>query len=144
MTATLVDVSLTEPTDWTYIAEGGASLVVRYVGSPSSTFSGRVLRLRKRPTQPKTSTTLADGIEQDILNFQSDVIAKLLPPGAAPVLQLALVEQAWLEILGERMEPFRPERRREADSIDTSRPYAILAPNLIGETGVSIEIKVSW
>jgi inositol-pentakisphosphate 2-kinase len=142
MFSALVDTSLTEAKYWSYIAEGGASIVVRYMGVANSTFTGHVLRLRKRPISPATSSKAAEDVEQKSLRFQADVIAKLLPPDAVPVLHLALVEQAWLEELAIHIESARPPTRRAVDCIDIDRPYAILAPNLISDTGVSIEIKV--
>jgi inositol-pentakisphosphate 2-kinase len=142
MVTTLVDVTFTESEDWTYIAEGGASVVVRYIGEANPSFSGRVLRLRKRPIGLTNPPTTAPDLEQNVLKFQTDVIATLLPPGAAPSLHLALVEQSWLGRLAAYIEPSRPAERRSVACIDVTRPYAILALNLIDDTGVCIEIKV--
>jgi inositol-pentakisphosphate 2-kinase len=140
----LVDVSATEPEDWTYVAEGGASLVVRYSGTPNPTFTGRVLRIRKCPLGAAVSTTLADGIEQEIIHFQGDIVTRLLPSGSVPLLVLALVEPPWLDALAKRVEGERPLARQAIDRIDSSRSYAILAPNLIDPAGISVEIKVPF
>jgi inositol-pentakisphosphate 2-kinase len=144
MSGALVDITTTRPKDWKYVAEGGASLVVRYVGPPSATLSSRVLRVRKRPIATSVkSTTLSEGIEQEILNFQADIVSSILPHGCIPILHPAIVDPTWLEELAARTELMRPLARREVDCIDVSRPYAIVAPNLIGEMGVTVEIKVS-
>lgn len=132
------------PTDWKYIAEGGATLVLGYDGPPSPKFSGMVLRLRKSDihTVFEESPQFWSEPNDPIIQFQDEVVELLLSPKNLPRLQPVIVERPWLEQVAARVEAFRPAKRREKDRIDVTRHKAVLATDLVGGKGWAIEIKV--
>jgi inositol-pentakisphosphate 2-kinase len=141
----LPSASATLVEDWSYVAEGGATLVLRYMGAPHADFDGAVLRVRKRPRGAEPDdviSTSEEGLSELLVGFQEDVVAPLLPPDTVPVLRLVEVDPTWLHALASAVDHARPPTRRETDEVDTTRTTAILAPDLIGTSGVVVEIKV--
>lgn len=135
--------------DWSYVAEGGANLVVAYndkTGSKSP-FVGTVLRLRKLAHDAPTSEPLTLTEEDASVAFTDRVIIPLLPPNSTPTLLSIPVSREWLEDMHRHIQPHRPQTRRLVDKIDTDRSYVVLADNLVGSSSddyrqISVEIKV--
>lgn len=137
--------------DWSYLSEGGASILLAYVGKQHSVCSGKVLRIRKtfaphlpgsrNPETPDTFENPQDDQDPSVV-FQKLVISQLLPEHYLPDVQSVNVTSEWLCKLAVVVEPFRPDvRKRQRQSIDTSRRVAALATNLV-ESGLAVEIKV--
>ena len=142
-------ISQTDPRDWTYIAEGGSTIVFSYDGPRNLHFDGTVVRLRKSPLGPpsdSTSPTLNENAGHDAedptVDFQEHVISRLVPPEFLPHLEHVQVERAWLEKMVSVHDEKRPAKRREKDRIDLKRTKAVLATDLIGSKGWAVEIKV--
>jgi inositol-pentakisphosphate 2-kinase len=141
----LIHLSETKPSDWKYIAEGGSTLVLAYDGDQSSSkFTQQVLRLRKSDIHVVFEESPEFWSEPDdpIIQFQAEVVEKLLPYDCLPHFRVVTVDRSWLEKLAELVEPHRPEARRKKDQIDLTRHKAVLATDLIGGHGWSVEIKV--
>ena len=143
-------ISGTDPHDWEYIAEGGSTIVFSYNGPRNLSFDGMVLRLRKAPhrshsdlTAPtgKEDLTLEDA-EDPAVDFQEQVISRLVPAEFLPHLEHVEVEPVWLEKMIVIHDGKRPAKRRIKDGIDLKRTKAALATNLIGSKGWAVEIKV--
>ncbi|GAA5821654.1 hypothetical protein JCM11491_003223, partial [Sporobolomyces phaffii] len=145
--AELPALSTTRPDDWTYLAEGGANLVLAYSPSPRSSSSSsdspdspyraRVLRLRKRELGGGPRGGRADD------EFHASVIKRLLP-GLAVDLERVSVDRAWLREVVERLGngASRPVERTRADEVDLECESAVVAEDLVGGRGViAVEIK---
>ncbi|KAA1469367.1 hypothetical protein DENSPDRAFT_857844 [Dentipellis sp. KUC8613] len=142
-------VSNTTPSDWKYVSEGGASAVFSYQGPLNPAFDGTALRLRKTSNQRTKNDIRTDVPEENepddpMIQFQRDVIARLIPPQFLVELRVADLERPWLEAFAAYHEPSRPSARREVDSIDVSRKKGILVEDLVGNNGWSVEIKPKW
>lgn len=137
-----------QPEDWVYISEGGATIVFSYKGSPNPDFSGRVLRLRKTPrldTVPDVSHTSIGEEEPDdpSITFLHEVISHFVPGTFLPDLDVVLLDPAWLDVLEQLRDHDRPPERRKKDKIDKWRRKGVLATDLIGgQDTMAIEIKV--
>ena len=131
--------SSTSPTHWSYIAEGGATIVFAYKGPPNDTFSNTVLRCRK-------ATADEEDAEQDdkSVAFQTHVIEAVVSRQLLPHLRNINVDSAWMQELEHLTDLQRPQHRRERASLDCSRSKAVITDNAIGTTGWAAEIKVSW
>lgn len=133
--------STTAPSSWRYTAEGGANLVLSYVGPPS-TFSGKLLRLRKK----KRVVGSGGAIPEDVgIVFGEQVIKPLL--GEEQVVRMEKVEIVtdWLKGIKRMLHEsgVRPKERADEDEIDEERGVVVLAEDLIhGEGVLAIEIKV--
>lgn len=133
---------------WSYIAEGGANLVVGYTGSDPA-FRGRVLRLRKVANESFTPS-ISSQLQDPSVRFTDAVVIPLLPVDATPALvSIQVPSQQWLQDLAQHIQPFRPVKRTQVDRIDLDRKYAVLAEDLVGAAGssgstrqLSVEIKV--
>ncbi|KIJ69157.1 hypothetical protein HYDPIDRAFT_81118 [Hydnomerulius pinastri MD-312] len=139
-------VSVTKPEDWTYVSEGGATIVFSYTGSQSH-FVGKVLRLRKVPNSGATHNRNTDEEEPDdpMIAFQNTIISHLVPKKYLPEMEVVLLDTHWLERLQEVHDDDRPPARREKDKIDTGRSKGILATDLIGGANtLAVEIKPKW
>ena len=150
-------ISLTDPRDWTYIAEGGSTIVFSYDGPRNLHFDGTVVRLRKSPLDPCSDSTPpapkkkagqgAHDADDPTVDFQEHVVSRLVPAEFLPHLEHVQVEQAWLEKMVAIHDEKRPPKRRAKDTIDLKRTRAVLATDLIGSKGWAVEIKVrstSW
>lgn len=136
-------ISETDPHDWTYIAEGGSTIVFSYDGPRNLHFDGTVVRLRKSPLSPPVSgeNTSQDG-DDPTVDFQEHVISRLITPEFLPHLEHVQVERGWLERMTRFHDDRRPAKRRTKDRIDLERTRAVLATDLIGSKGWAVEIKV--
>lgn len=140
-----VSVDATSPTDWRYTAEGGANLVLSYAGPPSSFYSGRLLRLRKRKLQA-SSTSYTETIHDEVdIVFGSDVVKPLLGADQVVESQLVSVSRQWLQTINDELvrNNLRPASRSAVDEIDTNAGVAVLGEDLIhGQNVLAVEIKV--
>ncbi|TFY71861.1 hypothetical protein EVG20_g1145 [Dentipellis fragilis] len=142
-------VSTTTPSDWKYVSEGGATAVFSYQGPPNPAFDGTALRLRKTSNHETKNDIHPDDPEENepddpMIQFQRDVIARLMPPQFLIELRVADLERPWMEAFAAYHEPSRPPARREADSIDVTRKKGIQVEDLVGNEGWSVEIKPKW
>lgn len=149
-TPMVVDVIATDAkNDWSYLAEGSASMVFSYVGPSHPTYNGRVLRLRKAPRQnsrqspPYTPCDIIPAESDDpSIAFQERVMSKLIPKECLPRLQAGRVNFHWLTELASVAELRRPVERAVKDGIDLYGCKAVLATDLVGGSGWAVEIKV--
>ncbi|THH12007.1 hypothetical protein EW145_g304 [Phellinidium pouzarii] len=149
MDPTVASASVTSPSDWRYVSEGGSTIVLSYSGPPHPIFSGTVLRLRKIAIQhsaPEGSNDSNENNEPDdpSIAFQLKVISKLIPPIHLPRLVTVRVDRSWLETLRSLIESVRPSERRSKDTVDVRRHKAVLATDLVGGEGWTVEIKPKW
>lgn len=143
-----ISVSRSSIEDWKYIAEGGSTIVFAYVGPANNLLSNKVLRLRK--VKHQTNGTKEDALapplndlDDPAIVFQQAVIRRLVPDCFLPSLEIVSVDKKWIRLLAEAAEDHRPEARRSVDRIDWDKEAAVLADNLIGGSGLAVEIKVS-
>ncbi|KAG8907179.1 Inositol-pentakisphosphate 2-kinase [Tulasnella sp. 403] len=165
------DATKTSPSEWSYVSEGGATIVFSYSGKPNPDFDGTVLRLRKKEIQPPPKEIfkpldIAEGVdnassEEDnddetsssededepddpTIAFQSRITSKLIPPQHLPRLDPVKVKGHWLKELAKLSQDKRAEARRKADAIDIRKKKAVIATDLIGGEGWAVEIKPKW
>ncbi|KAJ7749519.1 inositol-pentakisphosphate 2-kinase [Mycena maculata] len=139
--------SLTDtlPTDWSYLSEGGATIVFSYKGPSNPSFNGTVLRLRKRVLGSEDEDHHSE-IDFTI-DFQKEIIERLIPRAHLPRLVPVVVGEdagTWLEALAAACEPHRPAERRRTDHIDVKSSNAVLATDLVGGQIIAVEIKPKW
>ena len=127
--------------DWKYVAEGGANLVVAYNRSDSSLVN-TVLRVRKRALDAQRNSSRINTEEDASVAFTDRVILPLLGPNGTPTLTSLRASKAWLQDLSAHIEPSRPPARQMVDEIDTDRAYVVLTDNLLREGVLGVEIKV--
>lgn len=145
----LFDVTETDPRrDWSYLTEGGASVVFAYVGQQHPVCSGKALRVYKTwrqhlagPDLPGSPNVHGEHNEDFLVAFQKSIISQLLPEKYLPDMQSVHVTNEWLFELAVRAEPFRPAVRKQG-VIDNSRKVAVLVTNLV-DKGLAVEIKVN-
>lgn len=138
-------ISKTDPRDWTYIAEGGSTIVFSYDGPRNLHFDGTVIRLRKSLISPSDlipPTSDEPDADDPTVDFQEYVTSRLVPAEFLPHLEHVQVERTWLEKIVSTHHEKRPAKRREKDRIDVERTRAVLATDLIGSKGWAVEIKV--
>ena len=142
--------SETDPRHWTYIAEGGSTIVFSYDGPRNLHFDGTVVRLRKSLVLPPSNVSppvsgekTSQDAEDPTVDFQEHVISRLIPPEFLPHLEHVQVERGWLERMASVHDDQRPAKRRTKDGIDFERTRAVLATDLIGSKGWAVEIKVT-
>ncbi|PKI83549.1 Ipk1p [Malassezia vespertilionis] len=144
--------------DWTYVAEGAANVIVRYTGQPVWPYvnttpgpeHGAVLALRL----PKMRFDVSSTNGYPPLDAYIDkVLSQLIPKEALPTLQCITFTPGtsaltpFLEQLAANIEPFRPEARREAGTIDTAPSFIwamrdwSYAPPRDGVPQLLVEIK---
>lgn len=146
----MANILKTHQSDWKYVSEGGATIVLSYIGPSRIPFDGKVLRLRKSKRQhPEVVDQLRDSRldeapDDPTVDFQSKCMARLIPPEHLPDLETVLLDDHWLEQLALLQDPHRPQSRREEDGIDFTRKKGVLATDLIGGNELSVEIKPKW
>lgn len=133
----------TPPEHWTYIAEGGSTIVFSYSGPRNLHFDGTVIRLRKCPVSQQEGAQVVEEADDPTVDFQKNVIQRVVPGEFLPHLEHVDVEREWLERMVAAHESVRPLKRRQKDQIDLTRTKAVLATDLIGNNGWAIEIKVN-
>lgn len=131
----------TEPSDWSYAAEGGANLVLSYAGPSSSLLTGKAIRLRKRKIGPAV-----DGPAGEVdIRFAQEVVLPLLGVEHVVRMERVDVEPAFLQGIKDALEErgARPIGRRELDEVDVAAECVVLTDDLVhGEGVLAIEIKV--
>ncbi|GAA5953892.1 hypothetical protein JCM3765_000681 [Sporobolomyces pararoseus] len=136
----LPSLSSTRPREWSYLAEGGANLVLSFnSNSIDSPYFGKVLRLRKRQ---KGGSAL--GGQADV-EFNELIIKPLLNQSLA--LERVPIERGWMEEIEKVLEDrgSRPQERKEKDEIDLESEFAVIAEDLGGgESVLAFEIKPKW
>lgn len=145
----MADVRHTDPSNWKYVSEGGATVVFSYAGPPHPKFDGTVLRLRKIPA---TVSRLKNHVQSDYdserddlaVEYQNKCIERLIPPQYLPRLETVVLDRAWLEALVALHDSVRPEERREKGGIDLESKGGVLATDLVGGNWLAVEIKVSF
>jgi len=142
-----IQITDTQPTDWVYVSEGGATIVFSYRGREDPRFDGRVLRLRKTSLLGSGATPCCDIDEEEpddlMVSFQKDVVSQLIPQTFLPELIVVLLNPSWLYLLESLRGRDRPLERRMKDGIDKGRRKGVLATDLIGGEGtIAVEIKV--
>lgn len=159
----LPPIDSTDPTDWHYVAEGGANLVLRYmprdhqpgsVPNQSTAAATELIRVRKRKrddNMPSSDTGQHGRVpysEVDSAEFARDVVAKVLGEGGRMLLveqREERVEASWLDALDGAVsrEGKRAVDRSDVDRIDENAGKVVVCQDLIGGQGVvSVEIKV--
>lgn len=144
---TPTSITETKPEDWTYVSEGGATIVFSYRGPHNVQFSGHVLRLRKVAHGSSDNTLLDTNTEQPddpMIAFQENIISKLVRSEFLPSLGVVLLDEDWLRSLIFLRDGDRPAERRQTDQIDVLRNKGVLATDLIGGTPIALEIKPKW
>ncbi|KAJ7481157.1 inositol-pentakisphosphate 2-kinase [Mycena galericulata] len=135
----------TLPTDWSYISEGGATIVFSYKGPANPFFDGTVLRLRKHALTGEDKEYKQE--KDPTIDFQKKIIERLIPGAHLPRIEHVVVGEdgeTWLEALAAVCEPHRSPERRYKDRIDAKRPNAVLATDLVYGQGIAVEIKPKW
>lgn len=145
----MADIRHTNPSNWKYVSEGGATIVLSYAGPPHPKFDGTILRLRKIPVTLPTPKELAQSdneYERDdpIIEYQSKCIERLIPPQYLPRLETVVLDRSWLEALVALHDSARPEERRKRGGINLEKKKGVLATDLVGGNWLAVEIKVSW
>jgi len=147
----MADVLHTNPSDWKYVSEGGATIVFSYAGPSHSIFDGTVLRLRKisaglsrQQNHAQSESEFGDDERDDpTIEFQSKCIERLISPRYLPRLESVVLNRPWLEALVALYDFVRPVERKEKDAIDLERKRGVLATDLVGGNWLAVEIKVS-
>ncbi|KAK0196620.1 inositol-pentakisphosphate 2-kinase [Armillaria mellea] len=145
MAVSISSITATLPSHWKYISEGGATIVFSYVGPPNPDLDGMVLRLRKSGVQTPVLQKLAFGTvaeeeepDDASIVFQETCMKRLIPSVHLPKFQSVQVEKAWLEELSRAHQHDRPLQRT------VSGARAVLATDLVGGSGLAVEIKPKW
>ncbi|KIM22257.1 hypothetical protein M408DRAFT_79282 [Serendipita vermifera MAFF 305830] len=142
--------SQTDPSDWKYVSEGGATIVFSYVGPAHPVFTGTVLRIRKVPVQPGADSAVPEGEPDEeepddpSIEFQNRITSLVVPLMHLPVMESVRVDREWLAKLSALVQNKRPELRRLKDTIDLGRKKAVIATDLVGGKGLAVEIKPKW
>lgn len=131
----------TNVTDWRFLAEGGANLVLSYAG-PVPELQGKLLRLRKKKNDPSASHAIPDEVD---VRFGTEIIRPLL--GTEQVVEMELLDasQAWLKEMKSYLgrTGARSAARVSVDDVDEGAAVAVLAEDLVqGRNVVAFEIKV--
>jgi inositol-pentakisphosphate 2-kinase len=132
----------TSPHDWTYVSEGGATIVFSYTGPSKPHFNGTVLRLRKTALAPHDERPDEAQTDDPTIAFQTKVMARLIPNLFLPRLESVGVDKTWLREIGTLCTRQRPPERREKDDINLTRMTSVLATDLVGKEPLVVEIKV--
>lgn len=132
-----IDLSDSDPGDWAYLSEGGATMVFSYTGPPHLVYSTKVLRARKSSDE-HGPTHHSD----QLLQFNRTIVARLLDPEYLPELLPAHASRDWLSQLADGAEKRRPPERSSGVGLDVTRSNLALATDLVGGRGLAVEIKV--
>ncbi|ORY79753.1 inositol-pentakisphosphate 2-kinase [Leucosporidium creatinivorum] len=132
----------TSPHDWRYTAEGGANLVLSFVGARGP-FTGKLLRLRKKKLAYATGL-IPDEVD---VEFGRRIIKPLLGEEQIVDMERVAVSKGWLVALKAALSgsEARPAHRAAEDEVDEDAGVVVLAEDLVhGEGVMAIEIKPKW
>lgn len=138
----------TQPSDWAYIAEGGAHIVFSYQGQ-SKTYATRALRVRKPSA---TTESLAQAEENDVSGqWRRNILPKLVPRQLLTTSREVTLEVGWYKELLAMVDVVRPAQRKSAiDLAAKGDRRGVLLEDLTfnvdddGAITVAIEIKVCY
>lgn len=130
----------TTPRDWSYTAEGGANLVLSFVGARGP-FTGKLLRLRKKKLA-HAAGLIPDEVD---VEFGRRIVTPLLGEAQVVEMERVAVSRKWLVDLKVALDgsEARPAHRAAEDEVDENAGVVVLAEDLVHGKGVlAIEIKV--
>lgn len=137
----------TQPSDWAYIAEGGAHIVFSYQGR-SKTYATRALRVGKPSA---TTEPLAQAEENDLFSqWRRSILPKLLPRQLLTTSREVILEDRWYKELLAMVDVDRPDQRKSGiDFAAKGDRRGVLLEDLTsseddGAIAVAIEIKVRY
>lgn len=138
----------TQPSDWAYIAEGGAHIVFSYRGR-SETYATRALRARKPSA---TAEPLVQAEENDVCDrWRRNILPKLLPWQLLTTFSDVILEERWYKELLAMVDVVRPAQRKlTTDLTAKGNRTGVLLEDLTssedanGAIAVAIEIKVRY
>ncbi|ADV22064.1 inositol-pentakisphosphate 2-kinase [Cryptococcus gattii E566] len=138
----------TQPSDWAYIAEGGAHIVFSYRGR-SETYATRALRVRKPSA---TAEPLVQAEENDVCDrWRRNILPKLLPWQLLTTFSDVILEERWYKELLAMVDVVRPAQRKlTTDLTAKGNRTGVLLEDLTssedanGAIAVAIEIKPKW
>lgn len=131
---------LTQPTEWVYIAQGGANVLLSHNSElDAAPFPCSLLRVRKRVQH---SSEQDEQLERE---FGQKVIGRLLGQQFVVPLMSYPAEQDWLEGLSEWLSVSQAalEDRPQPIQLDTESQSVLVTDDLVqGRSTLAIEIKV--
>ncbi|KDE07020.1 hypothetical protein MVLG_02755 [Microbotryum lychnidis-dioicae p1A1 Lamole] len=131
--------------DWRYAAEGGANLVMSYIGQDSR-LQGKLLRLRKR--KRCASQVGGSAIPSEVqVEFGERIITPLLGSDFVVEARTHEVNVRWLSNMAMALEEsgVRPAHRSREDEIDDQVGMVVLADDMLyGDDVLTVEIKPKW
>ncbi|CAO1617096.1 unnamed protein product [Parajaminaea phylloscopi] len=151
--------------DWSYLAEGGKSLVLRYSGERSAGSTAgwlnnngtRALAIRLAKTSKESETNVREpngsvSSPEHRLDFERHVVPTLLQSNSllpySCVLTLPQPDGSFLDEISAKIERDRPESRRKATQIDLSALTVVAVEDLSwqssSEAALCLEIKPKW
>lgn len=138
----------TQPSDWTYIAEGGAHIVFSYRGR-SEAYATRALRVRKPSA---TTEPLVQAEENDACDrWRRNILPQLLPWQLLTTFSEVILEEWWYNELLAMADVVRPAQRKLATDLTAKgNRTGVLLEDLTssedanGAIAVAIEIKVRY
>lgn len=136
---TLLSLSSTSPSDWSYLSEGGANVILSYNGPYLSPFFSKVIRVRKR-----AGGVAIVGGEAEL--FRTRVVPQLLGEQFLLRAQVVEVGREWLDGLESSLRDGRKrESSRENDEGgDWDQRVELLDDLVTGKGVLSVEIKPKW
>lgn len=136
---TLLSLSSTSPSDWSYLSEGGANVILSYNGPYLSAFFSKVIRVRKR-----AGGVAIVGGEAEL--FRTRVVPQLLGEQFLLRAQVVEVGREWLDGLESSLRDGRKrESSRENDEGgDWDQRVELLDDLVTGKGVLSVEIKVRF
>ncbi|KDO31080.1 hypothetical protein SPRG_19601 [Saprolegnia parasitica CBS 223.65] len=123
------------PTEWAYVAEGGANVVFRYTGPSTSPLHGHVLRIRKAGVRGATPS--------DIVAFASTHVPLGSAVTYAQVAQAIDVAPAFLDAMNASLAAADRPLHRQASQLNLEMRTVLLLPNVAFDAkgAFSVEIK---
>lgn len=137
----------TRPEHWKYISEGGATIVFSYTGPSNPQFDGMALRLRKSVDSDQAIDVIEflqarPSLNDPIIEYQHTCMERLIPREHLTRLESVRLDKEWLESLADLCHVDRSVYRSSKDGIDVTKQQGVLATDLVGGGGLSVEIKV--
>ena len=136
-----------DPLSWDYLAEGFDSVILKFIGDPSSECQGKVLRLFKNQHEGHRragAEPLSDFREQlqTLLRFETNFIAPYLKDLDLPVP--VTVTSEFIKEVAAAADKKRPASRVREGYICPTSTVACLHNNHISPGSLVVEIKPKW